>query len=614
MAEQKVIISEFSGGISPYDKVGVKSSAKFMRFLNPHEDPYKLTLAPAPAKVSGSIVVDLIKDGVDTRPYATDRYFYDLSGNIYKETSGGTWSVDRSGATIANGAAGQGMAVFDNFVYYATSTTIGRYGYLNNSPAYADDFLTDGTTNIDQSSTTTGSTYTLPTAISETATNRRSFVPTRDPLKAVQISINTVGAQTWTMTLHDSNNNSLGTVSVASGSLGTGFQTFTFTTPIRLTIGNTYHVHFTVPSGTARIDTSTASDLSTGAYKTVFGILIADTDYHPMLEHLNYLVTGNANYLATWDRALYNPNKISLKPGFTVRCLTKWKEYIVAGAVQDNTVDSLSECRLYYWDGIQTTFNFFDVVPFGLINSICNMSNTLFGVYGDQGTIYLGNSPFQEVQDAPRLARGKKLEVYPQATAVWQDKVVIGYSGVTDDSSFEQGIYEYGAKNDQFPNVMNYLFKISTGTSQATTVKIGMIKAFGKDLYFSWRDNTTYGMDKVTRGNNATTNTGSWESLIFDNGLPSKTKYAIKLIATYETLTTGQTVTPKYKINRATSFTSGTAGASTDTDPTRVELEIDASFREIEFGIDVASSSGTYPTITNITFSFEDKAGETFET
>lgn len=604
MAKQQVIIEEFEGGISPFEKTGIKGAARFIRHLNIHEDPHRVTLLPAPAKVSGSTVLDLVKCATDTIPYATDKYFYDLLGNIYKETSAGTWSLDRATATIGNGAAGQGMACFDNFMYYATSTTIGRKGYLSGTPAYNDDFYTDGTSNIDQSVDSHALTYTLPTSIAETALARRSFVPARDPVKSIQVWVTAKGTADWLLTLHDQNNVSLGTVTLATASVTNGaYNTFTLTTPVRLTIGNTYHFHLTVASGTSTLGTSVSSDMTTAAYKTVFGILIADVDWHPMIEHLNFLAVGNANYIGIWDRAVYYPNKIQIKTGLKVRAFTKWKEYLVAAAVPDNSSDSQEECRLYYWSGTGDTYDFFDIVPFGFIDTIFNLQNKLVGIYGSDSAIYVGNSPFQAVQPMPNLARGKKVEVNPNGITSWLSKIYIGAGAVTDDASFEQGIYEYASKNDQFPEVLNYAFKISTGTKQSTSVKIGMVKAFGTALYWSWRDNTSYGVDKVLRTGVAQPE-GEWESLIFDHKKPQKSKLALKLIVTFEPLATGESVTPKYRVDRAASFTLGTA--VTTVGEVRAEIVLNKRFREFEFGFNLASSGGTYPNVTSIIFLFDD--------
>jgi len=111
-----------------------------------------------------------------------------------------------------------------------------------------------------------------------------------------------------------------------------------------------------------------------------------------------------------------------------------------------------------------------------------------------------------------------------------------------------------------------------------------------------------FGVDKIALGDNASA-TGSLESLIFDGGSPNKEKLALNLIITFETTTTGQTITPKYKLDRATSFTTGTASSVGDT---RIEAPIFTRFKEIEVGFNLASTSNTFPKITSITFSYDD--------
>lgn len=613
MAFQDFNINNFTGGISSNQKTGIPNSCRFLKNLNIHEDLNYVTLHQKTTKISGSTVTDLIKWAEDGTPYDTNRWFYDASGNIYKETSGGTWSVDRSGATIALGAAGQGLKVFDDALYYATATTIGRKWKLSNSPTYSDNFLTDNTTDLDPgisaSLDTSGSTYTLPSAISETATNRQTFIPTRDPIRAIEVNVNARGTGNWTLTVHDSANNSVGALTIANASVAaSGDQKFTFTSPLRITIGNSYHFHVTSSDGTGSVVTTTLNDLETADFHTYFGILISDTEWHPMEQILNMLVVGNERYLATWDQALYNPNKLVFAPGFKVRALTKWREYIVAACWRGTNIDSFEEGRLYFWDGILSTFNFFKDVKMGLPNAITNSDERLFGVYGSSGELYINNEPFQKVQDIPKVGRGKKVEVYPGAITQWQGQTLIGVAGSTDDStSLEQGIYSFGSRQEGQPEVLSFPITISTGTTQGTTLKIGMVKGFGKDLYIGWRDASTYGVDKIIKTDTAATS-GSWESLIFDDGKPQKTKEVFKIVIEFEALETGETVTPKYKINRATNFTSGDTVSTVG--ETRAEIAIHTHFKEIEFGFDVTSSTGTFPVVTCVYFSYDDKREE----
>lgn len=143
MSDQVLIVSKFYGGIAQAEKVGLEGAyGNDSEFLDTTKDPNQLTVLPAGSKVSGSTVTGLIKWIVDGSPYDTNRYFYDENGVIYKETSGGAWSIIRS---VTN-SHGQGMALINDYLYYAQDNQIGRYGPLSGAPTFNDSWQT-GLTN-----------------------------------------------------------------------------------------------------------------------------------------------------------------------------------------------------------------------------------------------------------------------------------------------------------------------------------------------------------------------------------------------------------------------------------------------------------------------------------
>lgn len=569
-----------------------------------------MTLMPALAKVSGSTVVDLVKWAESGTPWDTNKYFYGDAGNLYKETSGGVWSVDRT----VSGGAGQGLLAFDNYLYYSTATTLGRKGPLDNSPSFNDDFLSDGTTELDQSLDTSGNTYSLTNAINEGATHRQTFTPTRDPLRTIQILVANKGTGDWTVTVHDASNNTVGTVTTVNASVtGSTDNSFTFSTPLRLIIGNDYHFHVTSSNSTGTVTTTTASDLETVDFHTYFGILISDTQWHPMINHLNFLVIGNERYLAVWDQATYNPNQITFAPGFKVRALTIWKEFVVAACWRGSSVDAVEEGRLYYWDGISDTFNWYETINLGLPNALHTTKNRVFGIYGSRGMMHLHNEPFKKLQEAPYLGRGKKVEVYPGGITEWQGKTYLGLAGSTDDgTTLQQGIYEFGNRTDDLPEALTLGMTISTGTTTSTSMKIGCVKAFGVDMYVGWKDGSTYGVDKVSETSSAATS-GSYEQLIYDAQAPQSTHVPVKVVISFLPLVSGESVTPKYRLNRAASWTSGDTVSTVGEVRAELILDIVGRTKEIEYGFDVASSNGTFPTITGVFFMVNNLEEETPE-
>jgi hypothetical protein len=166
----------------------------------------------------------------------------------------------------------------------------------------------------------------------------------------------------------------------------------------------------------------------------------------------------------------------------------------------------------------------------------------------------------------------------------------------------EQGIYAYGAENSQLGDALVLLYTISTGDTQSANIEIGFVSVIGDDIYFSWRNNTTYGIDKIEVDALAVTS-GSYESLIFDNGDTDKSKLLIHQLSTYEALETGETVTNKIKFERTTSFTAGTA--SNTVGDTRVKDIFNKRFKEVELEFEV-TSTGSFPKITQHEILFND--------
>lgn len=603
--EQKLVIKDWSGGIATIgEKKDVSNSSRWLKNLNPFESPDYITLARKPTKVSGTTVTGLPHWAEDGSPWATDRYFYGSGGKIYKETSGGSWSSLRT----VSGSTGCGLKAFDDYLYYSLTAELGRYGLLSGTPAFDDSFLSDDTNDLDQSLNTSGQTYTTPTTISEAATARQTFVPTKDPLKSVEILVAAKGTGDWTVTVHDSNNTLIGAKTLTSANVtASDDNKFTFATPLRLVIGNSYHFHVTSTVANGTVTTTTTADLETVDFHTYCGILISAT-WHPMVVMEDTLIIGNERYLATWDQSTYTPNKITFAPGFQCRALAKFEEYVVAATFKGATVAEAEAARLYIWDGISSSFNFFTEVTMGAPNAIHNAKGTLLGVYGSKGSMYRGREDFEDIiAEVPKLTRGTKVEIYPGAMTEFEGNTLIGVSASTDDSAgIEQGVYEYGRQQQELPEALNFPFTISTGTTQGTTLKIGMVKSFGTDLYIGWRDDTAYGVDKIALGDGAMA-TGSSEGLIFDAGDPDKQFLPLNLILEFEPLTDGQSLATKYKLDRGSYVTSTETTAA---DQIRFEQPIFTRCREIEFGFNLASSSNTFIKVTELKLTYDDLAGE----
>src|SRR3972149_11058285 len=244
--ESKLLLRDFSGSIGNISERKDKPfTAKFIKNLDPFRDPSFLTLSRAPTKVSGSTVTDLIYWSTLGSPHDTNKYFYSEGGKIYRETSSNVWSSLRT----VSGSSGEGLVIFDDYLYYALDTELGRYGKLSDTPAF-DDALTSwwdaAISDIQDTGGGTGQTYATGTSIVETATHRQTFTAGKDPLKSIVIDINDTGDDPdWTVTVHDAEDNLIGSKTIAFASVTADETPFTFATPLRLVIGNEYHFHVT---------------------------------------------------------------------------------------------------------------------------------------------------------------------------------------------------------------------------------------------------------------------------------------------------------------------------------------------------------------------------------
>lgn len=600
---RKVILKDFSGGIAvTSEKKDIPFSARFVKNLDPFQDPTYITLSKKATKVSGTTVTGLVYWMEDGSPYDTNRYFYDSSGGIYRETNAGVWS------RLANGVgAGQGLKVFDDYLYFAQGTNLGRYGKLSGTPELNDDFgswWAEAISDIETTGGGTGATdYVPPTSISEVATARQTFTVTHDPLYQITINVDVKGTGAWTLTLHDNENNLIASSTRLNTAMSVGDVPFFFPDAVRVTIGTEYHFHVTSTVADGGVDTNVDTDLEGAEFTARYNALI-DKDFHPMVAVEDKLIIGNGEYLAVFDQATYNPNKILLDKGFDVRTMDKTDEYVVVGCYKGATIDGAEESRIFYWDTISPSWNFFtDSTSIGACNAITNSGNVLRGIYGNKGCLYEGDRPFQKKNNSlPKLTAGKKVNIYPSAITNLDGRTLIGVGSTDDGTGLEQGIYTFGSQDDKLQDVFVLSHTISSGTTQSATVEIGFVKAIGDEVYWGWRDNTTYGVDKISNSSLAVAS-GVYEGLIFDNGEVDKEKLAITLVAKCNTLATNEGLSVKHKIDRTTSFTSGTGATSGDKE---ASVGIYKRFGEIEFGFTVTSIDGTYPKVTELSLEFND--------
>jgi hypothetical protein len=612
MSKKIRIFDHFQGGISVSRKEGAPGSFQNSRSIDIDSEPTSFKILPKTAKISSTTVTDLIKW------FATAKdgniYAIDAGNDIYKDASGTVTKVVNNST-----GAGQGLAYRDDddYLYYSLTTTIGRFGPITNSPSNSTTFFEDDVYNLDQSLDTSGNTYTLTTGVNEGATHRQTFTPTRDPIKSIQVNLGTRGTGNWTLTLHDSLNVSIGTVTIANASLAaSGDQKFTFSTPLRVFRNNDYHFHLTSTVADGTVVTTTASDLETADFHEYFGILISNTDYQPMIDFKRFLVFGNSDYVGSWNGYDYpiNSNAIEIPLGYKVRCLAKLGDYVVAGcwkgASSSQSINDTDKGLLVFWDGEGPAYTYAVEIPEGAVNSVFTDQNRLFFVAGNQGKLYVYTDGVQAVDQLPRMTKQTYVEVAPGAMGMWQGNLLIGAPVNTDaDDIFETSVYTYGQPTKDYSESLTQDYPISTGTltSGSNNLKIGAVLGQGQTLHIGWRDDTVYGWDTVGPSSQPFTS-ASWESLMIDDGKPYHQKVADVIRVDHSTLISNQEVYIDYKIDRATNWTAAASNSTAGTTDTRFNLN--KRFKELEVRVRLVTSSTNDLEVYAVTISYEDRSDE----
>lgn len=261
------ILEKISGGISESSITGLGNdnytSVQDAVGIDYRTDPDKITALKKLSKDSGSNVTDLVNFMVENTN--NDTWMYGDSGKIYKRTSVGTYSNPK---TVSD-SHGNGIEIFNNALWYASDSKLGKATDLTGSTVFTDDYFTDPTYEApDLAQILTGNTYTVPTSVSETSANKISFTTTVTTFAGISLAIAAKGTGNWTFILHNASDTVLAQQTVANATLANASVRVLFG-GVTLTAGQTYHIHITSTVADGTVTTGTASNLSTALFSVL---------------------------------------------------------------------------------------------------------------------------------------------------------------------------------------------------------------------------------------------------------------------------------------------------------------------------------------------------------
>jgi hypothetical protein len=618
-SENEIIsVQEFYGGQSSGQAIGPTASFSYSRALDHRSDPSQLTVLPGPRLIGRPN--DLILKFIQTQDGT--RYGYGDQGYLYKiDTS----NVMTFAEKLPVGSDGMLYRKDSDAIYLATSTDLRRYYPISGNPDI--DVIHGPSKSIDTNAYRTGGVaeYSVPTTIDET--QYCSFQPDIEPFYSIKVNVQLPGSGTWTLTLHDGLNNVLGTVTKANAAVS-GATEFVFSSQIRALVkpnARTYHFHLTSSASGGTVACSTAESLNTADFE-LWAYRLVDTvnGFHPMAEFQQFILIGNERYVAVWEPLTeknppnneFQRHRLVVPPGFEVCGIAASKgfAYIACEKASSNASKDAQEGIIFKWDGSSKTYDDYVEVSSGSPQSIFMYNNfPYFYVNGalhawpggdtivKVRTVADTNTAYRDVVD--------NTTVYPNMMTVRDNLLHMGYPSSTNNTSIEHGVYVWGSLDKDYAASFNYGYVISSQTNLNTagTLQLGSVRNFGDEMYISWKDGDSYGLDIVDSLCDPAP-VFKFRARRFTAGAAFRNKQALRTAIDTAALPEGITIAPTYQIDNSAEQVQ-TEHAMGANEVRTVAPISNGVFKRIIVGFDGASSGTTSPVIYSDTLEWNPLIG-----
>lgn len=252
---------------------------------------------------------------------------------------------------------------------------------------------------------------------------------------------------------------------------------------------------------------------------------------HSMRVAAGSLMVCDSNFLALLDyEGAFNNQALNIAGGNNGKSLWERNDTVIVGTSGSATPDGW----LFSWDGFADSWIFKRPAQGPSVNAMLPLEGGMVLQVGTQGHLRFFN--YFEVSPLTQIIHSGW--AYPDGMSEYNTIPHIGMNGGTIN-----GVYSIGRLNKNDVVALNLEYIPSHG--KITGTEIGSIWKDGTDLYVSWKDNTTYGIDIIDTANKAT---AVWESLESDLKRPDMEKVVrhLKLVAK-DPIPTGCTVVPKIK-------------------------------------------------------------------
>lgn len=352
-----------------------------------------------------------------------------------------------------------------------------------------------------------------------------------------------------------------------------------------------------------RIAISGLSDWAANAVEDWQTFSKTDDSYHPMKVQNQTLFIADGNLVASVDSsATFTASALDIIAPHRIKTIEPFDIDLVLGTIITNTVN---HCLIIRWDTVQTTWQFSEPVRENGINAFLWLGNALLAQAGTSGKFYFYDG--QSLQEYKRIpgtwSPTQYGEVYPQAVGVFEGIPVFGLSNSTDAANStgnpaDQGVYTIGRYSKDYPIVINGPEYVIS-QDDVTAVEIGAILVEGNDMYVSWGDGSSYGVDKTDTSTKYASAYIEFPAFTAD---PDRFITWIRTVISYASLPASTSFTFLYKKNNGSSVTIASGQAADDTNSATYYAEESVDARSYQPRINFNVSGNNAPEIEMVLF------------
>lgn len=237
------------------------------------------------------------------------------------------------------------------------------------------------------------------------------------------------------------------------------------------------------------------------------GTLNGDPAWHTMTMAVGVLQICDGRYIALVDyEGNFNNQALDVIAGNRTKTILPQDQIAIIGSTKG---DKIEEGWLWTWDKQQPSWIMRRMIAEKGINAMIQ-TDFIIAQAGISGGLYYW--------DTVNIIRFKAFPgggwVNPGAVANQKGVALFGVTG-----SDKCGLYSYGRLSKNEPYSLNLEHILSHG--KLIDVEIGAVTVYGDQVFVSWKDGSTYGVDTVDMNNKAD---ARYEGLVFDAGEPELQK------------------------------------------------------------------------------------------